>query len=510
MLKSYELMKDTLTLLLVVATFQFAEAQNDTEFFFEQVDSFLAKYVSNGQVDYLNIKSNDDLNPIVKYIEETDFSNFENNVMKAYLINVYNLLVISEAVKEYPVASVQDITGFFDRRRVIIGKNDYTLTGFEKKEILEVFEDPRLHFVLVCGAQDCPPITNFAYRPSDIEEQIQNQSIIALNNPNFIKESEGKIELSQIFRWYASDFGNSKTSIIDFINGFRTSEIDTKVNVDYYPYDWTLNATSTASSIGTIATNASRYIVSSTIPKGQVELKIFNNLYSQITEGSNRSTFFTTQTSFLYGINRRFNLGFNTSYRRVLNSGAPSSPFDVLNRPNSGQFRQGITAFGPQFRWAAVPKWQNFSIQSRLVFPIGQNLSGGNGEQFIDWQGPSFFNQFFNDKAIGTRFSLFTEVGLHWEDIGLLSKGRINQVSTPLTAILSYSPSRKAIIYALGGFSPFYRIPFDYFLQGGFGCKYQFTSKVEIELLYTGFTNRFLLQNDGGAATYNLGFRFNI
>jgi hypothetical protein len=504
-------MNNIITIVFLFLTLQIGLSQTKIDSFFNEVDSFMSKYVQAGAVDYMNIKAGGDLQSLVQTIENTDFRSLDTNVKKAYLINVYNLIVINEAVKAYPIASVQDISGFFDRKRVIIGNKDYTLTDFEKKEILDEFDDPRLHFVLVCGAVGCPPITNFAYLPQSIDEQIDIQTKSSLNDPNFIRTLDDQIELSQIFRWYASDFGNSKSSILAFINTYRQEKLNTKNNLDYYPYDWTLNAASTSSSgPGTIATNASRYIVSSTIPKGQIELKIFNNLYSQIIGGESRSSFFTTQTSFLYGINKRFNLGFNTSYRRVLNSESPSSPFDVLGRPNSGQFRQGITAFGPQIRWAAVPKWQNFSIQSRLVFPIGRNLSGGNGEQYIDWQGPSLFNQFFNDKAIGTRFSLFTEIGLHWEDIGRLSNGRINQVSTPLTAILSFSPTRKAIIYALGGFSPFYRIPFDYFLQGGLGGKYQFTRNVELELLYTGFTNKFLLQNDGGAATYNIGFRFNI
>jgi hypothetical protein len=503
-------MKYTITTLLIFASLQCGISQDINDSFFTQVDSFLTQYVKGGAVDYMNIKSDSSLKPLIASIESSEFRSLDSSTKKAYLINVYNLIVINEAVKAYPIASVQDIAGFFDRKKVLIGGESYTLTDFEKKEILDEFDDPRLHFVLVCGALGCPPITDFAYNPNNLEQQIASQTTIALNNPDFIKEEEGKLQLSQIFRWYAADFGNSKSSIIAFINDYRSIKLDDKISVDYYPYDWTLNAASTASAGTPIANNASRYIVSSTIPKGQVELKIFNNLYSQITGNENRSTFFTTQTSFLYGINKRFNLGFNASYRRVLNSGIPSSPFDVLSKPNSGEFRQGITAFGPQIRWAAVPKWQNFSIQSRLVFPIGQDLSGGNGKQYIDWQGPSFFNQFFNDMAIGTRFSLFTEVGLHWEDIGLLSNGRINQVSTPLTAILSFSPTSKAIIYALGGFSPFYRIPFDYFLQGGIGSKYQFTRNVELELLYTGFTNKFLLQNDGSAATYNIGFRFNI
>ncbi|MFK7934541.1 MAG: hypothetical protein AB8G22_13610, partial [Saprospiraceae bacterium] len=68
----------------------------------------------------------------------------------------------------------------------------------------------------------------------------------------------------------------------------------------------------------------------------------------------------------------------------------------------------------------------------------------------------------------------------------------------------------KTTLYALGGFSPYWQSDFDYFAQAGLGAKYQFTPNVEIELLYTAFTNEFLQSINGDAATYNLGFRFNL
>ncbi|GLR16436.1 DUF547 domain-containing protein [Portibacter lacus] len=495
-------------LFLCVNTFAFSQSIDQS--FFENTDQFFKEYTADGLVNYLAIKQGEDLESLIAIIEQASYAELDPDTKKAYLINAYNLLVIHETIKGYPTSSVQDIPGFFDRKKIKIAGREMTLNDMEKKEILKEFDDPRLHFVLVCGALGCPPITNFAYQGSDIDNQINSQTKKALNNPEFIKVEDDKLQLSQIFKWYAEDFGNSKSAIISFINNYSQQKYAENISVNYYNYDWTLNAASTSFNASSATpANAGRYIVSSTIPQGQIELKIFNNLYSEVI-GDNRATFMTSSASFLYGINRRFNFGFNTRYRRVLNNVRPSSPFDVISDIASGSFRQGVTAFGPQIRYAPKPDWPNFSIQSSFVFPIGKDLSGGNGEQYIDWAGPSFYNQFFNDLSLGTRFSLFTDIGLNWEDIGKLSNGRINQVSTPLTAILSFSPTANSILYALGGFTPYYRLPFDYFIQGGFGGKYQFTKNVELELLYTGFTNKYLIANGGGAATYNIGFRFNI
>lgn len=266
---------------------------------------------------------------------------------------------------------------------------------------------------------------------------------------------------------------------------------------------------------GLKAVKTIRYIVSSTVPRGSTEVRFFNNLYSEkkgnTGELTDRSSFFTTSLNVLYGLNDRLNIGFATRFRRVRNHSLPSSAFDVFGSDENGSSRSGVTAFGPHIRFAPVPKWENFSIQSTFVFAIGNDLSGRTTQQpYIDWSGATWHTQIFNDFPIGSYFSLFTEIDLLIEDIGLLGNGNSNRVSTPATLILSYNPNWKSTIYALSGFSPTLAADFDYFTQIGLGTKYQFTPNFELELLYTKFSNEFLAQIGGQAATYNLGIRFNI
>jgi len=286
--------------------------------------------------------------------------------------------------------------------------------------------------------------------------------------------------------------------------------------VGYYDYDWALNDVGAYMNEGTavIPSNASRYIVSSTIPKGSFEFKIFNNLYSQETgengDRTDRSSFFTTSISSFYGLTSRFNVGINGRFRKIRNNPLPSSPFTVFGGDDPSSSRSGITAIGPQIRYAPVPKWQNFSVQSSFVFPIGSDLAGGNGLPYIDWTGPTWNTQFFNDFSIGNKFSFFTEIDVLLEDIGDNGKGHVNRFSTPVTLIFSYVPTSQLTFYTIGGYSPYWQSEFDYFYQWGIGSKYQFTPSVELELLYTDFTNKFLNDTGGLAQTFNLGFRLNI
>ena len=486
--------------------------------FFNDTHNFLQANVKNGLVDYGAVKNDAALKSLISTIADADVSGASDLVKQAFYINAYNLLVINNAAQAYPLESVQDISGFFDRKKSTIGGKSMTLNKIEKDYLLKPYGDARYHFVLVCGAMGCPPITNFAYMPNKLEEQLEVQTKKALNDPAFIKATSGNVGLSQIFKWYTSDFGGSTKSVLKFINKYRNKPISSSAKVKYYNYDWSINDTakriSSNGNTPAVGNNASRYVVSSTIKKGTIEAKFFNNLYTQRTGSqdnlTNRSTFFTTSISLLYGLSNRFNVGLSSRYRRVRNDNLPSNVLDVFGSSAVGEGitnRQGLTAIGPQIRYAPNVNWPNFSIQSSFVFPIGDDLEGNGVDPFIDWTGATWWTQFFNDFSIGNNFSLFTEIDFLIEDIG---SGNTNRVSTPATLIFSYNPTNKITLYTIGGFSPFWQTEFDYFTQAGLGAKYQFTPKVELELLYTDFRNKFLNQTGGQAATYNIGFRFNM
>lgn len=516
------------TLLILAVAFNLQAQQKVVDTFFKNTDAFLKTHVGNNGVNYTAVKNDASLDALIKTIAEIDLTNVDAINKEAFHINAYNLLVINAAAKGYPLASVQDISGFFDSKKHTVSGQQTTLNDLEKDKLLKVYKDPRFHFVLVCGALGCPPITNFAYVPKKLEEQLEVQTRKALNDNTFIQTSNGEeVQLSQIFEWYPGDFGGNKKTAIEYINGYRENKIPAKVKVGFYPYDWTLNdnkeeSTSSDTGFDSGAANAARYVVSSAIPKGKIEAKVFNNLYTQRTGSpdnlTTRDDFFSTNSSFLYGFTNRFNAGFDFRYRRVATSNLPSSPLGVLGNKADISSRSGFTNFGPKIRVAPFPALENFSFQSAYWFPIGSDLEGvyeGPDEDrkpYIDWNGGTFITQFFNDFSIGSNFSLFTELDLWAEDIGKDVEGGetyANRISTPVSAIFSYFPNQKTTVYALSSFSPYYNQEGDkYFYQFGVGAKYQFTPNFEIELLLTDFNGQNLNRNGGQATTFNVGFRY--
>lgn len=494
-------------LLFIIFIFQYGitSAQvNSFESFQENYHALINPNVNDGAVNYAEIKKSTVRNELKAFIETANTQSLSSEELKAFRINAYNFTVLNSVVENYPINSVQEINGFFDMVKHEFEGRTFTLNKYEKEFILKVFNDPRLHFVLNCGAVACPSLINEAYSSENLDKVLSRQTTNALDDNNFLKVENNKVELSQIFNWYTNDFGGSNRSIFAFINQYRSNPVDASSKVSYYEYDWTLNDANP--SLIPRSNAQSRYVVSSTIPQGTYEFKFFNNLYSQDVNDQ-RSTFFTTAFSGLYGLNNRVNIGIAGRFRAVSNHTGESSPFDVIGFRNTTSQRLGITALGPIVRIAPVPRWKNFSIQSTFTFPIGNELSGN---PWIDWDGAFWNTQLFNDFTLGNKFSVFTELDFLIEDIGFNPETASFRVSTPVTLIGSYFPNPKTTLYLITGYSPFWQANFDYFYQAGAGAKYQFTKDFEIELLYTGFRNKFILQNNGNAATFNLGVRFNI
>lgn len=229
-------------LLTTIVPNTFATPIKDAAEFFLKTDAFFKEYAIEGNIKYAELKQERAaLTLLVDFIGETAINSVEVYRRKAYLVNCYNLLVINAVLETYPIEKVADTNKFFKKDKHKVGKEMMTLDYLEYKVIFKEYKDPRLHFVLVCAAKGCPPIPSFAYTPGDINDQINRQCQLALDNPAFLylEQETNMVKLSPIFKWYKDDFF---PSIPEFINAHRSEKIPTDYSLDFYDYDWTLNA----------------------------------------------------------------------------------------------------------------------------------------------------------------------------------------------------------------------------------------------------------------------------
>ena len=190
--------------------------------FFDRVDNVLKDIVIDGSVKYDKLKSNSDFISLVSDIQSAELDGLDAKTKEAFYINAYNLLVINQVRENYPLSSVQEIPGFFEKKKVIISGKKMSLNSIEKDFLLNEYNDARFHFVLVCGALGCPPLINKAYLPNTLNAQLEKQTKIAING-SFLKVNTDKkrIQASQIMEWYKEDFTKNGKEIAEALKDCR-------------------------------------------------------------------------------------------------------------------------------------------------------------------------------------------------------------------------------------------------------------------------------------------------
>ena len=211
----------------IVCCFSVGINAQDIHTFFSKTNTCFETHVLNGKVAYTSILDNpESLDDILALAKDIKVSKSDPNTYQAFWINAYNLATIKGIISNYPINSPLDNLGFFDKTTYNLGGRSITLNDIENKLLRANFKDPRFHFVLVCGAVGCPPLISEAYMPNTLNEQLETQTIKAING-NFIKVNSKKrrVEGSEILKWYKEDFvlnGNE----IEFLNIYRTEKED--------------------------------------------------------------------------------------------------------------------------------------------------------------------------------------------------------------------------------------------------------------------------------------------
>ena len=233
-------MKKLLLLFVLISSYSFG--QTGPSKFFKDADAFFAKYVMKGRVDYKSLKSNmTSLDALYAQASTMNLNGVEDNVKKAFYLNAYNVAVIRQVTKYYPLKSPLDKSGFFDQVKHQVAGESLTLNALEIKKVILPYKDARIHFALACAAISCPKLASFAYQPAILEKQLNDRTKLAVNDDTFIRVKANKVEVSQIFKWYARDFTMDGSTVVSFINKYRNNIIPESNALGYYEYDWKLN-----------------------------------------------------------------------------------------------------------------------------------------------------------------------------------------------------------------------------------------------------------------------------
>ncbi|MEP2277809.1 hypothetical protein [Maribacter sp.] len=258
--------------------------------------------------------------------------------------------------------------------------------------------------------------------------------------------------------------------------------------------------------------NIQQYTPSKLVGQGQYDVKWFNNLYTQtestFTEGEEpRQTFFTSTLEGYTGVgtNKRWNVGAILEFRsNVIGDRSALDVFKFDGENNTA--RSGLTSIAPSVKFVPIASVSNFSVQSSFFIPLVDNETE-NGV-FLDQKGYIWQNRFFYDYTFpGDKWQLFSEINSELSFGDKEESFANNSLNLSPGLFLSYFPSNKFTILALAQHSQRLDLGNNFtqdFTALGGGAKYQLTSALNLEILYTNFVRG---NNTGLGQTFNLGLR---
>ena len=201
----------------------------------------LSKYVNAaGMVRYSDLKR--EVAQLEAYTEalsdDPTFTSGTRDEKLALWINAYNAYTLLMIAKHFPIHSIRKLYEGkpWDVEWIRIGKKTYSLNQIENDIIRPQFNEPRIHFVLNCGALSCPPLQNEVLTAQNLERILEKSTKDFINGKSNLLQ-ENVIYISSIFDWYRTDFGD----VLAFIKKYANQGINPDVKIKYLPYDWTLN-----------------------------------------------------------------------------------------------------------------------------------------------------------------------------------------------------------------------------------------------------------------------------
>ena len=214
---------------------------------------------ADGDVDYAALRARADsvLRPYLRRLATTELDALGRDARLAFWINAYNAYTLKLIVDHYPVENIWAVTpgpaepkddnSPFDLEVGRVADTVRTLNDIEHRIIRPRFDEPRIHFALVCAAESCPLLRRKAYTGARLDAQLEDQTRTFFHgDQNRIPAGGDRIALSRILKWYGEDFGDSTADLQRFIAPYFEGEVARRLaaadyEVTFRPYDWALN-----------------------------------------------------------------------------------------------------------------------------------------------------------------------------------------------------------------------------------------------------------------------------
>ena len=195
-----------------------------------------------------------DLSAYIDAMSKVTVTKLSEREQRAFWANVYNALTIAVVLDHYPVKSIRDISispglfavGPWGKKLLEVEGRSLSLDDIEHKILRKVWKDPRVHYSVNCASIGCPNLPAEPFTGATLEKMLDEGARAYVNHPRGVSvDANGRVKASQIYKWYAEDFGSSDANVLAHLRQYAAAPLRTKLeqakSISGYDYDWSLN-----------------------------------------------------------------------------------------------------------------------------------------------------------------------------------------------------------------------------------------------------------------------------
>jgi hypothetical protein len=220
----------------------------------------LREFVHDGMVDYAGLKKRgqSELDAYLASLQAVcpgEYGRWTREQKLAFWINAYNAFTVRLVLDHYPLRSIRSIgllpmAAFRDAFIPLesLRGAKLSLNDIEHQILRKEFDEPRIHFAIVCASRSCPPLKSEAYRGADLDRQLEHAARGFIQNRamNRFDAETRTLHLSSIFKWFREDFEKSAGSVPAFVARYADAGTASAiraggVKIEFLDYDWSLN-----------------------------------------------------------------------------------------------------------------------------------------------------------------------------------------------------------------------------------------------------------------------------
>ena len=224
------------------------------------LDRLLETHVTaEGMVDYDAFAEAPEFRTYLDDLANASLEELSETERLALWINAYNAYTIELINRHDERESIRNINkslGIFGKgpwgeEMAEVAGEVHTLDEIEHEIIRVRFDEPRIHFAVVCAAMGCPPLRSEAYTAARLDEQLADQArhfLLESPEKNRVDVDERRVHLSPIFDWYQDDFPSGKEGLGRYLARFFPPGPERELlesgdfDIEHTDYDWSLNA----------------------------------------------------------------------------------------------------------------------------------------------------------------------------------------------------------------------------------------------------------------------------